>query len=514
MSVSKNLAWRPRHSVKTRLIVIQAVITTILVSLLAAFLYIPTRQSIATSSNEAYFVLTNNLVATIFNSLSAENYDEIIAAAKRIEGVKGVSYVLVQNDKKQVVYDTDHKYEKKTLNDETTKQIYSKKNVIKVINSRDGENFYEYAAPFLINNVPKAIVRIGVSQKSIDGDFEKLRLLFLRTSALVLILGVIISFIISAKITAPIRRLTESALAIRAGNLNVSPNITTNDEMEQLSREFKRMVEQLKVFYLKEVKEKELAIEDVKKVQEINKQLRILDEKKNEFLSIASHQLRTPLSIILWTTSIIKEKSFKMLDKNEQKMLIETEKNARIMEDLIGELLDMSRMEKGTQRFKLKEVNLVDFAREIVSQFQIMAEQKKIILSIEKGSVPVGKIVTDSHSLRHIIANLIDNAIRYTEDGGKVKVRIDKDDGRNTIRVEDTGIGITKEEQAAIFKQFSRGERAKKISPDGSGLGLFLVKQLVAKLGGQISVESSPGTGSKFIVILPDKVVVEGGEEA
>lgn len=501
--MSNNTNWRPKHSVKIRLIFIQAVLTSFLVIILAAFLYVPTRQSLGQTSTDAYYVLTNNLVATVFSSLSARDNSEIIAAAKRIEGVKGVAYVLVQDEKNKVVYDTLNKLEGKILKDQTVSQINKLKNVTRVENSRENINYYEYAAPFLIKNEPAAIVRIAVPKDLVQSEFEKLRFIFIRTSIIVLLIGIIVSFLISSKITAPIRKLTESALAIRAGNLNINPEITTNDEMEQLAREFRRMVDQLKAYYLKEVHEKEKAISDVKRIQEINDQLKDLDQRKNEFLSIASHQLRTPLSVILWTVSIIKEKVFNNLEKTEQKMLLETEKNAKLMESLIGELLDLTRMQKGTRQLTIQEIDIVDFAQQIFKGFETIAKKKSIQLSFEKGSVPIEKITSDPHALRHIISNLMDNAIRYTPEKGMVKLRLDNENDKVIIRVQDSGIGFNDDEKKNLFKQFTRGSRATKISPDGSGLGLYLVKQLVTQLGGTITLETITGSGSAFIIELP-----------
>ena len=503
------LSWRPKHSVKIRVIIIQTILTIFLVVLLAAFLYFPTRQSIEDTSNEAYFVLTNNLVATVFSSLVAGNNEEVISAAKKIEGVKGVSYVIVQDGKDKVIYDSLHELENKDLKDAMTAKIHEEKNVVRLEKVRSSEKYYEYAAPFLIDNEPVAIVRIAVAQKTITGEFEKLGSLFLRVSAVVLVIGIIVSYFISTRITDPIRRLTESALAIRAGNLNIKPNINTDDEMEQLSREFRRMVDQLKIFYLKEVREKEKAVHDYKRLEQINRQLKELDNKKNEFLSIASHQLRTPLSVILWTSSLIKEKSYKLLQKREQKMLDETEKNARLMESLINELLDLSRIQKNTRKLTITPVDIVDFVNKLFTSFQTLSLQKNINLRFEKGSVQIPVINSDKQSSRHIISNLIDNAIRYTEKNGSVLVRLDYEKEHVLVQVKDTGIGITEEEKSEIFKQFTRGARALRISPDGSGLGLYLVKQLVDLIGAEISVDSKPGRGSTFTVSFPINPVIQ-----
>lgn len=501
--MANNLSWRPKYSVKIRVIIIQTVLTIFLVVLLAVFLYFPTRKSIEDTSNQAYFVLTNNLVATVFNSLAVGNIEEVIAAAKRIEGVKGVSYVLVQDKGDKVIYDSLYELENQVLKDQMSVKIHQEKNVVRLEKTRDNERYFEYAAPFLIANNPVAIVRIAVAQKTIAGEFSKLSTLFLRVSGAILAVGIIVSYFIAARITDPIRRLTENALAIRAGNLDIQSNINTNDEMEQLSREFRRMVDQLKVFYLKEVREKEKAVHDYKRLEQINLQLRELDKKKNEFLSIASHQLRTPLSVILWTSSIIKERSYQLLKPAEQKMLDETEKNARLMESLINELLDLSKIQKNTRKINISQINIVNFLKKIFADFQPLADQKSIKLRFEKGSVPIPLVNSDSQSLRHIFSNLLDNAIRYTNKAGSIILRLDYENGNVLIGIKDTGIGMTQKEKAEIFKQFTRGEKAMRISPNGSGLGLYLVRQLVDLIGAQISVDSEPGRGSMFTVTLP-----------
>lgn len=502
--MSSSISWRPRHSVKTRLILIQIILSAFLVSLLAAFLYFPAKNSIETSADNGYFILTNNLVAMVFNSLAAGDNEGIIAAAKRVEGVKGVSYVLVQDKTDKVIYDSWYELNGQVLADNVSQKIREIKNIDRLDSARHNEKFFEYAAPFLVNNQTEAIVRIAVAQKNIQGEFERLRDIYIKIAAFVVFLAIIISYLIAIKLTKPIRKLTENALAIRAGNLDTVADIHSDDEMEQLAREFGRMVDQLKVFYLKEVHEKEKAIEERHKIEIINEQLRELDRKKNEFLSIASHQLRTPLTVIRWTISTLLEKDLaNQLGEEKMKMLKETEKSARTMESLIGELLDLSRIQRGKSKFSFKDIDTLNYIKEIFDGFETLAKEKEINLKFEKGTKPIPMITSDEHAIRHIVANLIDNAIRYTPNKGKVTVRLDSEDSAVVFRVSDTGIGISDDERGRIFKQFSRGERAMRVSPDGSGLGLYLVKSLVEELGGAIDLKSEVGQGSTFSITLP-----------
>ena len=232
------------------------------------------------------------------------------------------------------------------------------------------------------------------------------------------------------------------------------------------------------------------------KVEITNQQLTILDEKKDEFLSFATHQLRSPLTSIKWGLDSIK-------NKYDAETVLHLE---RTTDDLIGtvnDLLDISKIEQGGMVIKKEEFELLDFIGRIVEEFRISAEKKGLKLSFEFDNKTC-LVDADQTKLRQVFVNLIDNAIKYTKTG-LIVVSLKQSDHKALVEVKDTGPGMGKDELANIFYKFIRGA-AGKASQSGSGLGLYLAKKIVETHGGMISASSEGlGKGSTFMVSLATK---------
>ncbi|MDQ5901314.1 MAG: hypothetical protein QG580_29 [Patescibacteria group bacterium] len=226
----------------------------------------------------------------------------------------------------------------------------------------------------------------------------------------------------------------------------------------------------------------------------LNKKLKDLDEKKNEFLSLATHQLRSPLTSIKWGLDSIK-------NKYSLETVTHLEKTA---EDLIGtvnDLLDISKIEQGGMILKKEEFDFLDFIGRVVEEFKLSAEKKglKIRFEFDHGNY---LIRGDENKIRQVFVNLIDNAIKYTSKG-EILVKLEHYPKKAVVRVIDTGPGISKEELNLLFDKFIRGA-AGKASSSGSGLGLYLAKKIVDMHNGNICAHSSGvDKGSEFEVSLP-----------
>lgn len=232
------------------------------------------------------------------------------------------------------------------------------------------------------------------------------------------------------------------------------------------------------------------------RLEKLNTNLTNLDAKKNEFLSLATHQLRSPLTSIKWGLSSLKEN----FSQETVDHLLET------TDDLIStvnDLLDISKIEQGGMVMKFEEFDVHDFVGRLVEEFRMSAEAKDLKLSFHGDNIPCF-IEADQNKLRQVFVNLIDNAIKYTKEGS-IDVTFRKSAKEAIIEVRDTGPGISKEELSQIFDKFLRGA-AGKASQGGSGLGLYLAKKIVQEHKGSISA-SSKGTdkGSLFTVHLPLK---------
>lgn len=228
----------------------------------------------------------------------------------------------------------------------------------------------------------------------------------------------------------------------------------------------------------------------------LNKKLKIIDEKKNEFLSFATHQLRSPLTSIKWGLDSLK-------NKYNLETIVHLEKTS---EDLIGtvnDLLDISKIEQGGMVLKKEEFDFLDFIGRIVEEFKISAEKKGLKIRFEFDHDNY-MIDGDENKIRQVFVNLIDNAIKYTSKG-EVLVKLEHYPKKAVVRVIDTGPGISKEELSLLFDKFIRGA-AGKASSSGSGLGLYLAKKIVDMHNGNICAHSlGAGKGSEFEVSLPLK---------
>lgn len=231
---------------------------------------------------------------------------------------------------------------------------------------------------------------------------------------------------------------------------------------------------------------------------------REIDKAKTEFVSLASHQLRTPLGIIKWyLEALAKEDYFNKSPKLVRGYFNEIYKGNERVLSLVRDLLSVSRIDQGRVKNVPKSINVVQVITEIVEQMQIVAHKKKVALDLTIKDQKIPSITIDILRLHEVIENLISNAIEYSKASGKVNVTVSKSDNLLLISVKDTGIGITPADQKKLFTKFFRTEMAIGYNPEGSGLGLYVVKSYVDGWGGKISVKSADGKGSIFTITLP-----------
>lgn len=263
--------------------------------------------------------------------------------------------------------------------------------------------------------------------------------------------------------------------------------------------------------FYQEVKDfnKTLQKEVDKATQELRQayaELKELDKMKDEFISIASHELRTPMTSIkgyLWM--LAQGKGGELTDK--QKHYVQRARSgAERMIDLINDMLSVSRVEQGRMEFAIKKLDIVKILKDVLEEFEAQAEKKGIDLTLQSsGLLPY--VFADEQKLREVLVNLIGNALKFTEEGAiTVKVTRDSSHGSKLrIDIIDTGPGISAEDQERLFKKFGRLETSfvTVAESGGTGLGLYISKKLVEKMGGEIGVESELDKGSTFWFTLP-----------
>lgn len=229
-----------------------------------------------------------------------------------------------------------------------------------------------------------------------------------------------------------------------------------------------------------------------------------LDMMRRKFISLASHQLRTPLSVINVHIQMLRDGYEGPLNKGQAVLVNNVIEGVGQMQELVATLLNTGRIEEGKAALEKQPLHVEGLIKKIAKDLQPRLYKKHIILEIIKPkSVPL--ISSDAHHLREVLSNLLVNAIQYSKEFSKISLRIDVDRPASmmTLSVIDRGIGIPRESQAQIFSPFYRAENAISHFTNGTGLGLYTVKMLVAELDGDISFKSIEGTGTTFSVKLP-----------
>lgn len=225
-----------------------------------------------------------------------------------------------------------------------------------------------------------------------------------------------------------------------------------------------------------------------------------IDRAKSEFASVASHQLRTPLTGIRWTIERILKQS-KISDK-EKDQLNDIQKLAYSLTEMVDSLLNIARIESSVISITPEKLDIVDFLNNSLKEAQLFLKEKNLVFSF-KNNLKDLVALTDKNTLRNIFQSIIINAIEYTPDNGSITISLEKKEETFLISVSDTGIGIPKEDQKNIFGKFFRASNAMSIKAGGTGVGLYVAKEATKLLGGKIWFESEIDKGTTFYIEIP-----------
>ena len=249
---------------------------------------------------------------------------------------------------------------------------------------------------------------------------------------------------------------------------------------------------------LKEIRQRE-------ELQKAYAEVERLSKAKSEFISIASHQLRTPLTAIKGYISMILEGAYGSIVEKAKKPMESVYKSNERLIKLINDLLSVSRIESGKIELELQKSSIEEIISNIISVLKIEAEKKNLYLKWEKPAEPLPKILIDQDKIRQVILNIVDNAIKYTNKGG-VTVETELKDSSCQIKVRDTGEGMSEEEISYLFESFSRGKVGTQFHTEGAGLGLYIARKFIEMHQGKIWAESpGKGKGSTFYIEVPVK---------
>jgi len=229
---------------------------------------------------------------------------------------------------------------------------------------------------------------------------------------------------------------------------------------------------------------------------------KVIEQLKSQFVSVAAHQLRTPLSIIKWSLSMMIQGELGDLTGEQKEILEKTNQTNERMIRLINDLLNVARIEEGRFMYRPQAVDFTELLETVLEPIGDLAEEKKVKLEIHL-TEGVKVVKADTEKLALAVKNLIENAIYYTDSGGRVIVSLERKSNELEFFVKDNGIGIPKDQQHRIFGKFFRGDNAVRKETEGTGLGLFIAKNIIEAHKGKIWFESTEGKGTTFFFSLP-----------
>jgi signal transduction histidine kinase len=299
-----------------------------------------------------------------------------------------------------------------------------------------------------------------------------------------------------------VQALVRAAQRLSRGDLTTRTGLPHGPgELGQLAAAFDDMAESLEKHQMQQRLEEELRRQNEALAAE-NRRVQEVNQQKNEFVSLVSHELHTPLTAISGYIDLLLEAHGTQSPAKQQELLGIVKRNTERLVKLIDDLLDLSRIESGKVELRATALDIVALITEVVSFLQPQIQAKGQQLSCDRAQT-LPAVAGDAERIRQILINLLSNAHKYTPQGGQIWLTARAEDGWVRIDVRDNGIGLSPDEQAHLFDRFFRARQPATQGVEGTGLGLPITRLLVEMHGGQITVASTPGAGSTFSFTLP-----------
>jgi two-component system sensor histidine kinase BarA len=364
--------------------------------------------------------------------------------------------------------------------------------------------------------VVKVVMPNATTRKAINWN----RAILLATAIMTVFLAMLAAYaIVRYVIVKPLAHLREVSEEVRRGNVDARADIHTADEFEELGVAFNRMLRGL-IDSQEELRHTNATLDDkVDELAQANLNLYEMNRLKGDFLATMSHELRTPLNSIIGFSDVLG--AIQSLDDKQRRYVENIRTSGRMLLEMINDILDLAKIEAGKMEVRPVVFNLESVVSAQCDMVRPLAERKRIDVGFDVGS-GLQAVEQDQAKVQQILANLLSNAVKFTPEGGRVEVvaRIDPETAAEDflLQVVDTGVGIAAEEQQAIFEKFrqgrvfQQGDDAMTREFSGTGLGLSIVRELCRLLGGDVTVESQLGRGSRFTVRLPLRLSADGSE--
>ncbi len=314
-------------------------------------------------------------------------------------------------------------------------------------------------------------------------------------SVLALLLVVVIASWLALRLIQPIAELSQGTNIIGSGNFGYRVQIKTGDELEDLGKNLNKMAESLKG--LEELHELKIRTEAL---SESLRKERELSKLKDQFITTVSHQFNTPLAAINWATAALKDPSSPAAKKKEGLDIIE--RSQRGIVEILADLVTLSEIGFRYEKSKAKPVSIAALIQSIINGLHDTLQMEQVAVDF-KSSTGNPIVEVNEFTMKRAIENLISNAVAYSNAGGRVDIALEENPKDLLLTIRDQGIGIPKDDQPLIFQQFFRGRNAVAKKNVGTGLGLFISKNVIEGHGGKIWFESEEGRGTTLHVTIP-----------
>lgn len=392
---------------------------------------------------------------------------------------KDIVFIRVANQSGKIEMSSERKDRGEQINiDEGVKEMLKKQKYMLV------EELYEQASIFtVIYSAGEKFLFLGFSTAAIEAPvatMQKNNIFIALAGSMFSVLFLLLFF---KTVVSPLRKIQASCEEIQAGNWDTKIEIKSKNEIGALAATFNAMLKQLR-----NSRERE----------------KLIERMKTEFVSLTAHQLRTPLSAIKWSLGMVLEEEMGQLTTEQKNLLQKTYQSNERMIYLINDLLNVARIEEGKFLYRLSPARLEEITKSVVENIEQKIKFKNIDFRLQKPARGLPTIKADVEKIEVAIYNLLNNAINYTPVGGQITIALSKYGAEEVLfRIQDTGVGIPKDEQKQIFLKFFRGSNVRRGEVSGTGLGMFITKNIIEAHGGKIWFESEENKGTTFYFTLP-----------
>ncbi len=422
----------------------------------------------------SYFMLSHNLYQTLDETLRVQEAD--VASTIKIQNgafdyddvASEISWIYDGNGVVQTHRGPNVQIQ--NINVVVNRALFGKNSFL-TATSGDGQELRLFAAPFTVGSGTRIVIVVGSLTSSVTDVLGTFKSILVITTVSVAVLAAICGAFLASRALRPVSRMTQTAQEIGESDLSQRVDVKSEDELGRLALTLNHMIERLESAF----------------------------NRQRQFTADASHELRTPLSVIQGESTLALKEDRTTEEYRKSLELISQE--VTYMASIIDKLLVLARTDAGKEPLNVTEVNLKNLVEEIAPDIEVLAQEKK--QQFKLGSMEEIRVKGDNAKLRAVFLNLLQNAVKYTDNEGEISISVFSKDHEATVAVSDTGIGISTEHLPLIFERFYRVDKARSRSEGGTGLGLSIAKQIVEAHGGRIEVESQLGKGSQFRIILP-----------